>query len=98
LYTSVQQQFINLRRGVPGKLHPPVDTMEARWTPAEEAEVARFLECSVVGSPATVKRGLEAFIARTKPDEVIVTGQIYDHAARLHSFEILADVHGQLQR
>lgn len=92
LMTSVQQQFINLRRGRPGPLQPPVDSIEAIWSPLEQMGVESALACSVVGSPDTVRRGVEAFIERTGADELITTAQVYDHAARLRSFEILASV------
>ena len=96
LFTSLQKAFVNLRRGRPGLLEPPVDTMEGSWSDLEKAQLSRALACSAVGSRDTVRRELMAFIARTRPDEIIVTAQIYDHAARLRSFEILAEVHGDL--
>jgi len=92
LFTSAQQQFTNLRRGRPGPLPPPVDSMDRLWTPVERTGVERALSCAIVGSPETVGRGLDDFIARTHADEVMITAQIYDHAARLHSFEIAARV------
>ncbi|WP_225411211.1 LLM class flavin-dependent oxidoreductase [Stigmatella hybrida] len=92
LMTSVQQQFINLRRGRPGPLQPPIDSIESLWSPLEQMGVESALACSVVGSPGTVRRGVEAFIERTGADELITTAQIYEHAARLRSFEILASV------
>src|SRR5690606_6059073 len=66
LFASLQQQFVNLHRGRPGQLHPPVDDMEAIWTPAERAGVERMLACSVVGSPATVREGLAVLVAETR--------------------------------
>jgi len=96
LFTSLQQQFMSLRRGTPGPLPPPVDTMEGRWSDAERAGLQRALRCSVVGSPETVKRGLQAFLAETGADEIMVSAPIYDHAARLRSFEIVAEVHAAL--
>ncbi|MHA3775491.1 LLM class flavin-dependent oxidoreductase [Verrucomicrobiota bacterium sgz303538] len=90
LFTSVQQQFLNLRRGDPGPLPPPVDSMESIWSPLEKAGVEHALACSAVGSPPTIRRGIEEFLKRTEPDELLITGQIFDHAARLHSFEIVA--------
>ncbi|MDQ1612517.1 MAG: hypothetical protein QOG00_2448 [Pyrinomonadaceae bacterium] len=90
LFTSVQRQFVNLRRGVPGLLQPPDETLEADWSEMERAGVEHMLACSVVGSPETVRRGLEAFIEVTQADELMLTAQIYSHAARLHSFEIVA--------
>jgi luciferase family oxidoreductase group 1 len=92
LMTSLQQQFASLRRGTPGPLPPPVDNMDDLWSPVERAGVERALAYSVVGAPDAVERGLEAFIAETHADELMLTAQIYDHAARLRSFEIAAEV------
>jgi luciferase family oxidoreductase group 1 len=93
LFTSAQQQFLNLVRGTPGLLPPPVESMDRLWFPHERAHVERMTRCSAVGSSETVKRWLEQFAAETQADELIIAGQIYDHAARLHSFEIAAAVH-----
>ncbi|MFX5582920.1 alkane 1-monooxygenase, partial [Acinetobacter baumannii] len=90
LFTSLQQQFLNLIRGTPGQLRPPVGDIDALWQPGEQAHVERSLSCAVVGDRETVEEGLQAFIDEHAPDELIITAQIYDHAARLHSFEIAA--------
>jgi alkanesulfonate monooxygenase SsuD/methylene tetrahydromethanopterin reductase-like flavin-dependent oxidoreductase (luciferase family) len=92
LFTSAQQQFTNLLRGVPGRLRPPIDDIESYWTPAEKAQTSAMLTYSFVGSQETVRRGLAEFVNQTGVDEVIVASAIYDHAARLHSYEILADL------
>ena len=92
LFTSVQQAFLNLRRGQPGELPAPIDDIDSFWSPAEKAMVEHALACSVVGAPATIRAGVREFIARTQADEIIATALIHDHAARLHSFEILANV------
>lgn len=92
LFTSVQQQFINLRRGTPSQLQPPVDTLEGYWSPAERAGVEHALSYAAVGSPDTVRQTLARFLDLTKADEIIVTAQIFDHAARLRTYEIIADV------
>ncbi len=92
LLTSVQQAVINLRSGRPGPLPPPIDDINTVLDERAKAILQSFLACAVVGSPATVKQGLEAFIARHQPDELIVTAQIFDHAARLRSYEILSGV------
>jgi alkanesulfonate monooxygenase SsuD/methylene tetrahydromethanopterin reductase-like flavin-dependent oxidoreductase (luciferase family) len=92
LFTSLQRQFINLRRGVPGLLQPPDDALEENSSEMEQAGVGRMLACSVVGSAETVRRGLESFISRTQADEIMVTAQIFDHVARLRSYEIVAGV------
>jgi luciferase family oxidoreductase group 1 len=92
LFTSLQQQFLNLRRGRPGPVPPPVDSMDGLWTPMEQAMLEHTFSCAIVGDPDIVRRGLDAFADRTGVDEIIVTAQIYDHAARLRSFEIVAQV------
>ena len=99
LSTSVKQQFLRLRRGDPGKLPPPVDDMDAVYSSEmEKAGVEHALSCAVIGSPETVRDGLAAFLARTGVDELMVTGAMYDHAARLRSFEIVADAREALVR
>ncbi|GAA4326833.1 LLM class flavin-dependent oxidoreductase [Pigmentiphaga soli] len=92
LFTSLQQQFVNLIRGMPGQLNPPVDDMDSIWSPAERAHVERSLSCAVIGSPGTVRRGLHEFADRTGADELMITAQIYDHEARLRSFEIVSEL------
>jgi luciferase family oxidoreductase group 1 len=94
LFSSLQQQFINLRRGTPGQLPPP--TRDIAWSEAERAGVEHSLACSVVGDPAEVEAGLASLIDQTQADELIVTAQIFDHAARLRSFEITAQAHAAL--
>ncbi|MET0934467.1 MAG: LLM class flavin-dependent oxidoreductase [Luteibacter sp.] len=96
LFTSQQQAFWNLRRGAPGLLPPPVNSMDGVWTPMEKAQVDHALSCAVVGSPETVRDGLAAFIERTGADELIITAQIFDHAARKRSYELVAGAHAQL--
>jgi len=96
LFSSLQQAFLNLRRGRPGKLPPPVDDMEARLDPAGRAMLTDALACSIVGGPDTVRRELQRFISATDADEFMVTAQIFDHAARKLSFEILADIHREM--
>ena len=92
LLTSLQQAFVALRRGTPAPLPPPVDSMDDLWSDVERAQLNHALACSVVGSKETVQRGLDTFVARTQPDELMVTAQIFDHAARLRSFEIVAEI------
>ncbi|WP_434046400.1 MULTISPECIES: LLM class flavin-dependent oxidoreductase [Sorangium] len=97
-WTSLLQAFVNLRRGRPGPLPPPIDGFERELSPLERAGIEQALSCSVVGSPETVRRGLEAFIARTRADELMVTSQIFDHAARVRSFELTAQARDDLAR
>jgi luciferase family oxidoreductase group 1 len=91
LFTSQQQAFINLRTGRPGQLPPPVDDIAPFITDPRIAHMlGNALSCAFAGSPATVKLGLDAFIAAHAPDEIMVTSNIYDHEARLKSYELLA--------
>jgi alkanesulfonate monooxygenase SsuD/methylene tetrahydromethanopterin reductase-like flavin-dependent oxidoreductase (luciferase family) len=96
LFSSVQQVFTNLRRGTPGQIPPPIVDIDSYWSPAEKASASMTLLCSAVGSPQTVERSLLRFIEVTQPDEIITTAHIYDHAARLRSFELLAEIRAQL--
>ena len=89
LFTSLQQAFVNLRGGRPGRLPPPVEGFEERLGPAERMMISQALSSAAVGSKETVRRAIDAFIARTGADELIVTSQIFDHAARLRSYELL---------
>ena len=94
LFTSPQQSFVNLVRGTRGQLRPPIDDIETYWTAPEKAHVSRMLACSFVGTGAEVADRLHGFIAKTGADELIVAAAIYDHAARLRSYEILAQAMG----
>ena len=92
LFSSVQQSFTNLFRGTRGKLLPPIDDIEGYWTAAEKAQAMGMLACSFVGSADTVRRQLAEFVERTQADELMVAAAIHDHAARLRSYEILAEI------
>ena len=94
LFTSHQQSFANLRRGRPGPQQPPIDDIDAYWSPAEKAMAENMLACSVVGSPETVRFELERFAKYTGADELMVVSAIFDAKARRRSYEILADVTG----
>ena len=91
LMTSVQQNITNRLRGAPGRLPPPIDDIEPYWNPMEKAEVSARLACSVVGSATAVREGLLDLFAQTGVDELIVVSAIYDHAARLRTYEIVAE-------
>jgi luciferase family oxidoreductase group 1 len=92
LRTSALQSFVQLRRGIPGPLPPPVEGFEATLSPVERRMLDEVASCSAVGSPDTVRREIESFIGRTGADELMIVAHIYDHAARLRSFEIAAEV------
>jgi luciferase family oxidoreductase group 1 len=89
LFTSVQQRFAEMVRGTRGKLQPPIDDIETYWSPMEKAQASRMLTCSFVGSPQTIERELHQFISQTGADELMAASAIYEHAARLRSYEIL---------
>jgi luciferase family oxidoreductase group 1 len=92
MFTSLQVQFANLFRGTPGKLQPPLDDIDAYWTAGERAGVERALRYTLLGTPRSAARQLEQFVASTAADEVMLTGQIHDHSARLRSFEFGAEI------
>ena len=92
LFTSIQQRFAGMLRGERGYLKPPVEDIESYWTAVERVQASRMLACSFVGSPQTVKSGLQDFVNRTGIDELMVSSAIYDHRARLRSYELLADI------
>jgi luciferase family oxidoreductase group 1 len=97
LATSMQQAFVNLRSGRPMQLPPPIDGYESQLPPSAKALLADVLACSAVGSPETVRNALVAFIERTRTDELMITAQIFDHSARLRSYEIAADIQKSLE-
>ena len=94
LFTTLQQSFVNLRRGKLGLVPPPIDDIEVYWTPQEKAGVQNALACSVVGDADDVRGGIRDFIARHRPDELMLTANIFDHAARKRSFEIAISPRG----
>ena len=91
LFTTPQQAWASRFRGRAGPYPPPIDDIESYWTPAEKAQASAMLAESVVGSPETVRAGVAEFVARTGVDEVMVVSAIHDHAARVRSYEILAE-------
>jgi len=94
--SSVQQAFINLRSGHPKRLPPPVEGFFDQIGPQEKALLAQILTSSAIGSPETVARDLQAFSAKTGADELMITSQIFDHQARVHSYEITKTVRDSL--
>ena len=97
LFTTHQQHATRMRRNTRGMLPPPIDDIETFWTPYEKVSVSEQLSCSVVGSPETVRRGLQDLVEKTGADELIMAGQIFDHKARLRSFEIAAQAASEVQ-
>ncbi len=91
LATTQQMAFANIFRGARSLSQPPIDDIESYWSPAEKAQAMRMLARSIVGSPETVRMGLEALVAETGADELIVVSDVYDHPTRLRSFEIIAE-------
>jgi alkanesulfonate monooxygenase SsuD/methylene tetrahydromethanopterin reductase-like flavin-dependent oxidoreductase (luciferase family) len=96
--TSLQQAFVNLRRGRPGLLPPPLPGFAERLTAPEQAILDDVLACSFIGSKETVKTAIRTFLDRTGADELMIAGMMFDHAARLRSFELAAEVRDELSR
>ncbi|XOK61604.1 LLM class flavin-dependent oxidoreductase [Paenibacillus elgii] len=92
LGTTLQQQFLNLIRGHEAPLQPPVDSMDGLWSEHEKQALQQQLGSSIFGSPETVKEKLQAFLNATQADEIMVVGHVFDHQARLRSYEIVADL------
>jgi luciferase family oxidoreductase group 1 len=97
LSSSMQQAFVSLRSGRPSRLQPPVKDYWENLDPVQQALLAQVLSCSAIGSPDTVRAQLAGFIEQTGADELMITCQIFDHAARLRSYEIAAQIHAEMQ-
>jgi luciferase family oxidoreductase group 1 len=97
LFSSLQQAMLNNRIGRPGRVPPPVEDFESRLDPYARTILEDGLSCAVVGGPDAVRAGLDDFVARTCADELMVTANIYDHAKRKRSFEIVAKAHGEMR-
>ena len=91
LATTQQMSFTNIFRGARGLSQPPIDDIESYWSPAEKAQATNMLARSIVGSLETVHSGIDALIAETRADELMIVSDVYDHATRLCSFEIIAN-------
>ena len=96
LFTSMQQAFVKLRRGETGQLPPPVENMHQLWSASEQYGVQQALSMSLVGDKTKVRHGLESILRETEADEIMVNGQIFDHQARLHSFDLAMQVKEEL--
>ena len=94
LFTTPQQQFTRMVRGARGLLPPPIDDIESFWSPMEKSQASSMLACSFYGSPETIKAKLDPLIEATGADELMVAAAIWDHEARVRSFELLAGAMG----
>lgn len=94
LATTQQMSFTDIFRGARGLSQPPIDDIESYWSPMEKAQAMRMLARSIVGSPQTVRAGIEALVKETGADELIVVSDVYDHELRLRSFRIIAEAAG----
>lgn len=97
LFTTLQQIFLNLIRGHPKEMSPPVNAMTELWNPLEEAHVNRMTRISAVGGPETIRKRLSSVLEQTGANEIIATAHIFDHQARLRSFELAAEIFHQLK-
>jgi luciferase family oxidoreductase group 1 len=98
LATTQQMSFANIFRGARGLSQPPIDDIESYWSPMEKAQAKRMLARSIIGSPETVRAGMEALVAETGADELIVVSDVYEHTARLRSFELIAEAAGAARK
>lgn len=98
LFSSIQQSFVNLRSGRPGRLPQPVENYYETLDPQARLILNHSLSAAVVGSAETVKAKLGSFLEQYAPDEIIVTAMIHDHEARLRSFKMLAEIHQQITK
>ncbi len=96
-FTSIQQSFTNLRRGVFGKIPCPIDDIEIYWSPQEKASTSAALSCSFVGTSETVSQSLQSFIDTVQPDELMITANIHDHEARLNSYKLASQLRVHLK-
>lgn len=96
LATSQQMSFANLIRGARKLSQPPIDDIDTYWTAAEKAQAAQMLSRSIYGSVETVSAGIKALVNETKADELIIVSDVYDHTARLRSFELIAEANARL--
>jgi luciferase family oxidoreductase group 1 len=96
LWTTQQMSFTNMFRGTRGLSQPPIDDIETYWSPAEKAQAMGMLRLSIVGSKATVQAGLQRLFKETGADELMIVSDVYDHRARLHSYELIAQAHAAL--
>jgi len=94
LATTQQMSFTNIFRGARGLSQPPIDDIETYWSPSEKVQAMRMLARSIIGSPETVRAGIDALVAETGADELMIVSDVYDHQKRLRSFELIAEAGG----
>jgi len=94
LFTTQQMSFASIRRGARGLSKPPIDDIDSFWTPEEKADAGRMLARSIIGSPETVRRGLDDLVGETGADEIMLVSDVYDHAKRLKSIALIAEAAG----
>ena len=96
LRTSSLQSFVNLRRGRPGQLPPPIAGFEETLSPGEQHMLQELSRCAAVGNPEAVEKQIRHFLAETGADELIIVNSVFDHADRLRSYEITADIFARI--
>ncbi|WP_020174197.1 LLM class flavin-dependent oxidoreductase [Methyloferula stellata] len=98
LATTQQMSFTDLHRGVRGLSKPPIDDIDTYWTAREKAQAQHMLACSIIGGPDKLRAGMERFLEQTAADELMIVSDIFDHAARLRSFELIAGAARDIER
>jgi luciferase family oxidoreductase group 1 len=91
LATTQQMSFTNIFRGARGLSQPPINDIETYWSSLEKAQAGKMLARSIIGSQVTVRAGIEALVAETAADELMIVSDVYDHATRLRSFELISE-------
>ncbi len=92
LATTQQMSVTDIFRGARGLSHPPIDDIDDYWTPTEKIQAQRMLACSIIGSPATVSRGVEQLLQRTQANELMIVSDVFDHQKRLRSYQLIAEL------
>jgi luciferase family oxidoreductase group 1 len=90
LATTQQMSFADIFRGARGLSKPPIDHIESYWSPMEKAQAMQMLARSIIGTPETVRAGIDMLVAETSADELMIVSDVYDHSARLNSFKLIA--------
>ena len=98
MWTTQQMSFADIFRGARGLSHPPIDDIETYWSPREKVPAMQMLQRSIIGSPETVRAGIAALVDETGADELMIVSDVYDHSARLRSFELIAAANEAISR
>lgn len=91
LFTTQQMSFADMVRGVRRPPRPPIDDIEAYWSPTEKAHAQSMLSRAIIGSPQTVREGLKGLIGETNADELIIVSDVFEHEKRVRSLQLISE-------